>query len=102
MVLLDSDHMSLLQRGRAEGQRIQERLQLLPPEEIATTIISYEEQMRGWLSRLARAATLERQISDYSQLKQLLQNYCSIIVVDFDADAGDEFERLKRASLRLG
>ena len=102
MVLLDSDHMSLLQRGRAEGQRIQERLQLLPPEEIATTIISYEEQMRGWLARLARAASLERQISDYSQLKQLLQNYCNIIIVDFDASAGGEFERLKQASLRLG
>ena len=50
MVLLDSDHMSLLQRGGAEGQRIKQRLADLPPKEVATTIVNYEEQMRGWLA----------------------------------------------------
>jgi tRNA(fMet)-specific endonuclease VapC len=64
MVLLDSDHMSLLQRGGEPGQRIKQRLGHLPPDEVATTIINYEEQMRGWLARLARAATLDRQVSD--------------------------------------
>ncbi len=43
MVLLDSDHMSLLQRGGAEGHRIKQRLGDLPPKEVATTIVNYEE-----------------------------------------------------------
>ncbi len=30
MVLLDTDHMSLLQRGGTEGQRIRLRLRALP------------------------------------------------------------------------
>lgn len=63
MVVLDSDHMSLLQRGGAEGQRISQRLRALPPNEVATTIINYEEQMHGWFARLAGAANLERQLS---------------------------------------
>ncbi len=77
MVLLDTDHMSLLQRGGAEGLRIRLRLRTLPPDDVATTIVSYEEQMRGWLARLARVTTPERQIFDYSELKKLLQSYCS-------------------------
>jgi len=102
MVLLDSDHMSLLQRGGAEGQRIWQRLRALPPDDVATTIVSYEEQTRGWLARIARATTLERQMSDYGELKQLLQNYCNLAVLDFDVRAAAEFERLRQAHVRIG
>jgi tRNA(fMet)-specific endonuclease VapC len=102
MVFLDSDHMSLLQRGGAEGERIMRRLSDLPAGEIATTIVNYEERHRGWLARLARATSLERQVSDYRELKMLLQNYCSIIVVDFDTRAAAEYDRLKRAAIRIG
>jgi Predicted nucleic acid-binding protein, contains PIN domain len=102
MVLLDSDHMSLLQRGGAAGNRIKERLGNLPAEEVATTIISYEEQMRGWLARLAKANTLERQISDYRELKILLRKYCSIPVVDFGTEAATRFENLKQGQIRVG
>jgi len=101
MVLLDSDHMSLLQRGGAEGQRVMRRLTKLPAGEIATTIVNYEEQLRGWLARLAKATTLDRQVSDYRELKILLQNYCSIVVVDFETRAAAQFERLKQ-TIRIG
>jgi len=46
MVLLDSDHMTLLQRGGEPGERIKQRLGHLAPGEVATTIVNYEEQMR--------------------------------------------------------
>jgi tRNA(fMet)-specific endonuclease VapC len=59
--LLDTDHMSLLERGGAPGEALRVRLQAVPPDDAATTIISYEEQTRGWLARLAQARTIERQ-----------------------------------------
>lgn len=102
MVLLDTDHMSLLQRGGAEGQRIRLRLRALPQDDIATTIVSYEEQMRGWLARLARVTTPERQIFDYGELKKLLQSYCSFAVLDYGAGASAEFQRLLALKLRIG
>src|SRR5437899_12571715 len=102
MVLLDSDHMSLLQRGGESGQRITQRLSHLPPDEVATTIVNYEEQMRGWLARLARATTVERQLPDYRELKRLLQSYCSVPARDFDTRAAAEFTRLKQAPTRIG
>lgn len=94
--------MSLLQRGGAEGQRIMRRLSELPADEITTTIVNYEEQLRGWLARLARATSLERQVADYRELKVLLQNYCSIIVLDFETRDAAEYERLKKMPIRVG
>jgi hypothetical protein len=51
MVILDTDHISLLEHGGSgPGRRLLERLDAVEPFEIATTIISYEEHTRGWLS----------------------------------------------------
>lgn len=94
--------MSLLQRGGVEGLRIRVRLRALPPDDVATTIVSYEEQMRGWLARLARTTTQERQIFDYSELKKLLQSYCSFAVIDYNTIAAAEFQRLFASKLRVG
>jgi tRNA(fMet)-specific endonuclease VapC len=58
--------------------------------------------MRGWLARLARATTLDRQVSDYRELKTLLQKYCSVPVVDFGPEAAAQFEQLKQAPIRIG
>lgn len=102
MVLLDSDHMSLIQRGGLDGRRIWQRLRTLPPDDIAVSAVSYEEQTRGWLARIAKAPTLERISSDYAELKNLLQDYCNIAVIDFDAKAAFHFRRLRQAQIRIG
>jgi tRNA(fMet)-specific endonuclease VapC len=48
MVILDTDHVSLLEHGGSgPGQRLLQRLDAVDPSEIATTIISYEEKTRG-------------------------------------------------------
>jgi tRNA(fMet)-specific endonuclease VapC len=102
MFFLDSDHMSLLERGGAEGVRIRSRLRSIAPDDVATTIISYEEQTRGWMARLAGSTQPERQMSDYSELKRLLNNYCRIAVVHFDANAVAEFKRLRQEGVHIG
>lgn len=102
MILLDTDHMSLLERSSVEGARVRERLRRVPPDDVATTIISYEEQTRGWLARIAQASTPEHQRAAYGELKRQLRNYCDVAVVDYSAEAIAEFERLRRARVRIG
>jgi tRNA(fMet)-specific endonuclease VapC len=102
MYIVDPDHMSLMQRGGVVGQRIWQRIRAIPPDDIGTTVVSYEEQTRGWLARIAQAKTLDQQIIAYNELKRLLQDYCNIAVVDFEAKAAAEFERLKQMKLRMG
>jgi len=47
MYLLDTDHLSVLERGGVESQRLRRRLQAVPPDEVVATVVSYEEQTRG-------------------------------------------------------
>jgi tRNA(fMet)-specific endonuclease VapC len=68
MYLLDTDHITLLDRGGQEGDRIRTRLSHIPPEEVAASVISYEEQMRGWLAYVASLRTVDRQVAGYNQL----------------------------------
>jgi hypothetical protein len=49
MILLDTDHVTLLKYSASErGTLLRQRLDILPAEEvIGVTIVSVEEQMRG-------------------------------------------------------
>lgn len=55
-VILDTDHVSLLAREHSPAtSHLRVRLAALAEEEVATTIVTYEEQSRGWLAVLRRA-----------------------------------------------
>jgi tRNA(fMet)-specific endonuclease VapC len=61
MFILDTDHFTLLEWGSASaGQRLHERIRALPEGDVVTTIITFEEQTRGWLAFQAQARTSER------------------------------------------
>lgn len=100
--LLDTDHMTLLERGGTEGARVRSRLLAISPEDYATTIITYEEQTRGWLSRLGQAHTTERLIAAYAHLSTHLDVFTGISVLRFDTLAASEYERLCRLRPRVG
>jgi tRNA(fMet)-specific endonuclease VapC len=103
MVVLDTDHISLLERSATpESQRLIRRLTTIAPEEAAVTIVSYEEQTRGWMAYLARSRTLARQVEAYARLKRHLYVYRAIPVLDFDSMAAIEYEKLRRARIRIG
>jgi tRNA(fMet)-specific endonuclease VapC len=103
MILLDTDHITLLQRGSAAGQNIRNRLKLLglsasPP----TTVISYEEQIRGWMKELAGARSVVEEVEVYRRLKAHLAFFSTLEVLEFDAHAATEFQRLRSQKIRIG
>ncbi len=103
MHILDTDHLSLLGRANSmEAQRLRFRLAGFKTDERVTTIITFEEQMRGWMAHLARARVLARQVEAYKQLKEFLDRYLKVAVLEFDETAAVEFERLQRLRLRVG
>jgi tRNA(fMet)-specific endonuclease VapC len=102
MFILDTDHLSILEWGGTESLRLQERLAGQPPEEVATTIINFEEQMRGWLAYVARARSLPQQVEAYHRLRRHLDNYRLIPVLDFDERAAAELARLQKGRVRIG
>ena len=104
MFILDTDHISVMESAgsTAEGQRLRFRIARLRPEERITTIITFEEQVRGWMSFLAQARSLEKQVGAYQRLKDVLDRYLKIRVLEFDEAAALEFKRLKDLRLRIG
>ena len=103
MVVLDTDHMSVLERNTQPGSTtLRAHLAHLPPDEVVTTIISYEEQMRGWMAYLAQSRAVAQQVVAYRRLLQHLDNYRRIPVLVFDETAAVVFQRLRRARLHIG
>jgi len=103
MYILDTDHLSLIGRATSpEAQRLRFRLAGLKLEERVTTIITFEEQMRGWMSHLAKARSLAHEVVAYRRLKEFLDRYLKITVFEFDEAAATEFDRLQRLRLRIG
>lgn len=102
MYILDTDHLSLIQRNKQEGRQILKRLAALEDVAVAVTVITYEEQVRGRLSVLSRAKTLDAQVLAYQGLQQLATDYQSIVIVPFNHIAALEYQRLRKAYPRLG
>jgi tRNA(fMet)-specific endonuclease VapC len=93
----------LLQRGNIlAGSRLQKNLERFSADEICTTIISFEEQMRGWLSFIAKSKTPEQQIRAYERLRAFLDDYRNAPVLDFDAKASQVFHDLRSQNIRIG
>jgi tRNA(fMet)-specific endonuclease VapC len=97
--LLDTDLMSMLQRDSPQARRLETRLLEVEHE---TTIITFEEQMRGWLAWLARAKNLAEQVDRYAKLKNTLEQYTQFTVIDFDDAAARVFYQLQQQRLRIG
>jgi tRNA(fMet)-specific endonuclease VapC len=102
MLVLDTDHMSLLEWDSNSAALLRERLANCDEREVATTIINYEEQVRGWTAYIARARSLDAQVEAYRRLRNHLDNYRQTPVLDFDATAATVYQRLRRGRIRIG
>lgn len=100
--VLDTDHFSHLERDNADSLVLQIRLEQVPAEHIVTTIVNYEEQMRGWLERVARATTRERLLFSYNRLQIHVSTFNGVPLMPFDEKAADVLEHLQKAKIRVG
>jgi tRNA(fMet)-specific endonuclease VapC len=100
--LLDTDHVSLLDRGGSEAARIQARIAGIVDGMVAVAVVSYEEQMRGWMSFLAGAQSIASQVERYQRLERLLDYYCRTRLLPFDEAAAEQFQRLWIGRPRIG
>jgi tRNA(fMet)-specific endonuclease VapC len=103
VVILDTDHLTVIQRRTEPAySRLRARLSRVSPNTIQTTIISFEEQMRGWLSVIATVRNQTREVGAYQRLRTLLRFFIEIPVLDYTDPVAAQFEALRRAKLRVG
>ena len=104
MILLDTDHVTILKyvehpRCVALNARLAAAAQ---SQTIGTTVITLEEQMRGWMAEMGRLRDVRKQTESYEELRSLFQFFGSWTVMPFDSNAADRFERLRRLRIRIG
>ncbi len=103
MVILDTDHLSLVHFPEsAAAVRILARLVSMGIQKVTTTIVTYEEQTRGWLKEISGAKDLPREIEAYRRLNRNLDGFCECRVLDFEERAAAELQRLRRMKIRIG
>lgn len=95
MYFLDTDHLSVIERGGIIAQKLVSRLATVSLADIAVTIITYEEQTRGWLGYIAKANSLEDQIIAYRKLEKHIATFSRLQIVGFDNDSANIFRKLR-------
>jgi tRNA(fMet)-specific endonuclease VapC len=101
--LLDTDHISILQRqAGAEYATLLMRLAQYPPTDLACSIISFHEQMLGCHTYISQARRIDEVVRGYGMLAQVLQDFTEALVIPFDAAAAVVFEGLVGQRVRVG
>jgi len=66
------------------------------------TIVSYEEQVRGWLGYIAGARSMVELVTGYDRLLRQLRHYCAWTVLPFDEVTAANLQELRKQKLRVG
>jgi tRNA(fMet)-specific endonuclease VapC len=74
MILLDTDHISVLAfPGHPQQNALQARLNGASDQSLATTIVTVEDEMRGWLAFIKRFPDVHEQVPAYDRLANLFR-----------------------------
>ena len=102
MIVVDTDYLTLLEwKEHPKARLVYEELKKRK-ETLTTTIVSFEEQIRGWLSYLAQAKTVAKQIEVYGLLGRNVELFCGMAILPFDENAAAKYQENKRLRLRIG
>lgn len=75
MILLDTDHGNVLTYPDSlQFVTLTARLHASADQDIATTVITVEEQMRGWLALIHRSDDVHRQVPAYQISRVVLHS----------------------------
>jgi tRNA(fMet)-specific endonuclease VapC len=102
MIVVDTDYLSLMQRQQSVEAEEIFRLLNSCGVDVAMTIISAEEQMRGWLAVIRRHRDPHKQIPWYAKLQEMMEFFEGWRVLPWDEQAADEFRQLKSQKIRIG
>lgn len=99
LYILDTDHVSLLQR---QHPTVALNLKHIPLAQRAVTIISLAEQIQGRLASIRRAKTEAEVSVTFHYLIQTVEFFRTLQVLPYDNPSVAEFARLRQQKIRIG
>ncbi|MBA3469627.1 MAG: type II toxin-antitoxin system VapC family toxin [Herpetosiphonaceae bacterium] len=92
MHLLDTDTLTHLWAG---NERVAQRLQMVADPDVATTVVTKAEVLRGRIDFLLKAATGPEVVRAQQLFTRTEDAFAQILVIAFDSGAAEHFERLR-------
>ncbi|HEV3383557.1 MAG TPA: type II toxin-antitoxin system VapC family toxin [Gemmata sp.] len=100
--LLDTDHLSILQRrGGTDYAVLILNLSHHPDSDIVVSVVNFHEQSRG-CHNLINSGTRSDVLLGYDLLARSIEDFRRFSVLPFDATAMNTFDQLKSAKIRIG
>jgi len=101
--LLDTDHVSVLQRATGHSfEQLIRRLQSVPEEDLFLSIVTFHERFRGWTGLIAKAKSDASVVFAYQQLRETLHEFSDVQLADFDDAAANVFASYRSQKIRIG
>ena len=97
LYVLDTDIVVLYRAGNAA---VIARILCTPPDEMATTVITVEEQLSGWYTMVRQAKGSTPLAHAYQRLADSVKTLSQFRILSFTEPAIDQFHQLRK--LKLG
>ncbi len=100
--LLDTDHLSILQRQTGEDySNLSTRMSLYSPSNFVVSIVTFHEQILGCHAYINRARTLNDVVKGYELMARIISDSKVWHLVSFDTGAAAIFEQLQQRKIQL-
>lgn len=99
LMVLDIDTLTLFLNGH---EHVCRKINSTLADEVATTIITVEESLTGWYTRLRRARTDARLLQAFESLQVVAEVLGVLRILPFDAAALAVAKSLRSANRRIG
>jgi tRNA(fMet)-specific endonuclease VapC len=100
--LLDTDHLSVLQRQTGKDySNLSTRMAHHPLSDFAVSIVTFHEQMLGCHAYINRERSLNDVVKGYEMMARLVNDFKVLPILPFDAGAATTFEQLKTQRIQL-
>jgi len=97
--ILDTDTLTLYQSGHLV---VVQRVSQCRPDDLALTIISVEEELTGWYTKLRRAKKKEHLARAYQRLTDAVRFFSRLNILSFTEPAIERYEALRTAHRQIG
>ena len=99
LIVLDTEVLTLFQRGEPAVLR---RVEAHLASELAVTVITVEEELTGWYTKVRRARKRELLAQAYERLTETIRFLAGAQILSFTEPAIVRFEQLRAVHRRLG
>lgn len=100
--LLDTDHLSILQRQAGKDfSNLSTRMFQHPLSDFAVSTVTFHEQMLGSHAYINRARNLNDVVKGYEMMARLVTDFKVLPLISFDASAATAFDQLQSQQIQL-